>query len=1343
MLKSNRRNTKVERDSAPLEIRTVSDFLTLINHHSINRATIQYRTEYRTKVLGEGSQFTVHDGEGIHPRLNDFPHRAVKSLIFRSIDKDPSDRRKANEIYKELKILCNQHIRDHPNIIRLLEYDLVEDGTGCHSPALVLEKTNFSLSYLLSQSCPTHWRLDLGDLFDICLGATSGLLAMHRAKIVHGDIKADNVLVAYDMKGNYVAKLADFGSSIILDSVSSSHPARYYGTQITNAPETQNQSQAPIPLNMLARCDAYSLGILFLHIFAGELRESWTMKDEAVMERGIAYVEEEVPKDFRTALVESCRHLLPYDPKRRCSDLAIVEDILGQNERCEYSDTEMSEGEGVCVLHTIGRSEPEIDRSLHIYLGDSHYLTIGWPDEEVIPLDIQRQIVLDLRMQSTKGPCRGKAFFQLAIAHSIGLGGPKDVDAMLNAAVNAAKADYLPAQAVVHAWHVAHGKQLTVDHELQLDWLYEAVAWGSWTAGHTLQLMDQDLYKQARLDFHARGGYNQYFYSGQRPQYIGSDDFIKSLGSKSKGNEDISDLLQAAVIYGDRRLVETLIKNVGGDLNACNEFGESLVVLCCKSGHLDILEALKSLVKLGASARTHDDCGMKLRESALHWVVAFDNDKLERAADILFQAGSQLDDDIDWYHPCIELHGIFPIGGPLNYALKAYSFHAIKVLLQRAASIGVLKDVFSFKGSGPNYPVEYAIAQQAPDMLHELVQYGAFEDIDWLGNPVELLASMPRYQADAIGGFLGIKSGQSASKTIDFIAKMAPTLLYSIPEEAPPIILAAYCHNETVVKALLKHKCDGNAAFPTETGSITPLGEWAKNRLISDKTVAADLVEAGTDINQRSVGGNTPLHFAAGDNNAQVVKHLLDLGAQIEATSRSLTPLHTAAMYNAVDSGRVLLEKGANFCATTDWNRTSLYTFWSDLTPGALAANRCQRAFLDMLLEFDSTLIARPPSGDTLLHFAVSEPETRMLDFLLDFVRNAEPRLHAQTYLDMVNADGWTAMHLCVGNIRRQKHCESLVRAGANINQLSSSGHSILDIAKQTRERVKDGEVWEPPQEVKSRDLDKGRLLEYEGLPSVMEQRATNKGRLINSKCCIRSCDRKQQFEDFNRLIRFIEDNGGKEFRADAIGEGEFCLWRRTELPDNHMEDECEEWQMLTQIIKKIFVISVSYDATTKNFTVNTLQGTVVVHIKSIIAPSKIPCGYDGKAIPPNPMLIQSANDPWLKVISAIACAIFIIAIILSSCLGRNNSAPPTGPGAGPDSGGGVGPNPIIGADNGYDPYDFQDPRKTCFNCQNANRKTTNKAASTFFALAAIAVKIAAISDDADLHERGTSPDDP
>lgn len=159
---------------------------------------------------------------------------------------------------------------------------------------------------------------------------------------------------------------------------------------------------------------------------------------------------------------------------------------------------------------------------------------------------------------------------------------------MLSAAVQSAKADYLPAQAVVHAWHVAHNRPLDIDEDLQLDWLYEAVAWGSWTAEKTLRTIDADLYIQARQDFHSRGGFNQYFYPNQPPACIGS-------GKPIEGRDDVDDLLLNAAIYGDKELAEACIQ-AGGDPNACNEFGESLLVLCCKGGHLGVLEACLSLL---------------------------------------------------------------------------------------------------------------------------------------------------------------------------------------------------------------------------------------------------------------------------------------------------------------------------------------------------------------------------------------------------------------------------------------------------------------------------------------------------------------------------------------------------------------------------------------------------------------------------------------------------------------------------------------------------------------------------------------------------------------------------
>jgi len=446
--------------------------------------------------------------------------------------------------------------------------------------------------------------LDIEEKYSIILDVTNGLAAMHSEGIIHGDVKADNILIRYgevgvDASEPYFAKISDFGSSIFLDSLSTNRPTRYYGTDITNAPETQDQSRNPIKPEMLGRCDIYSLGLLLLHVLAEELRACWSAKDESVLQSGIDFIQanEDIPEERKAVLELACRQLLPYKPEERCSDLSVVESILEADSDMRYDIY----CPPVLRIHSntpakspppppkVGRTRKEIDCGLRTYFNDAHYVTFGWPDEDEIPLDVQQQIIKDLT-KSTHGPSRGYAFFQLAIAHSLGLGGPKDICGMLFAAVQSAKADYLPAQAAVHAWHTAHNRPLDADEDLQLDWLYEAVARGSWTAEKTLQGMGTDLYIQARQDFHTRGGFNQYFYPNQPPACIGSSE---SIGDR----DDVDDLMLNAAIYGDKRLMEACL-TAGGNPNASNEFGESLLLLCCKGGHLDVMEACHSLTTI-------------------------------------------------------------------------------------------------------------------------------------------------------------------------------------------------------------------------------------------------------------------------------------------------------------------------------------------------------------------------------------------------------------------------------------------------------------------------------------------------------------------------------------------------------------------------------------------------------------------------------------------------------------------------------------------------------------------------------------------------------------------------
>jgi hypothetical protein len=134
---------------------------------------------------------------------------------------------------------------------------------------------------------------------------------------------------------------------------------------------------------------------------------------------------------------------------------------------------------------------------------------------------------------------------------------------------------------------------MPVPEETQLDWLFEAAAWGSASASTCLRRLHPEQFAEARMEFHRSGGYNQYFYHQKPPGYVGSDEFSTSLDPKYYENkpEELNALAESAAVYGDAILMKHLIQELGLDPTLTNRWGESLVVLCCKGGHLDVLEA--------------------------------------------------------------------------------------------------------------------------------------------------------------------------------------------------------------------------------------------------------------------------------------------------------------------------------------------------------------------------------------------------------------------------------------------------------------------------------------------------------------------------------------------------------------------------------------------------------------------------------------------------------------------------------------------------------------------------------------------------------------------------------
>lgn len=241
---------------------------------------------------------------------------------------------------------------------------------------------------------------------------------------------------------------------------------------------------------------------------------------------------------------------------------------------------------------TIGRSILDIAKNIERKFGASNALEFGWPEEEDMPKATQEDIVNILKARVLEpGPHAGRAHFLLALAHSRGFGVKADVNLALESMLAAASKDYLPAQAIFHVWHTANTRVIDVDRETQLDWLYNACLCGSVHAAPVLRQNSPSDYEAARKQFHVRGGYNQYFYSDQPPAHTGSEEFLGSLKSKiyQPDTKQMAALLQSAAIYGDTALGQYILKNGQVDLNLCNQYGESLLVLCAKGGHIDLL----------------------------------------------------------------------------------------------------------------------------------------------------------------------------------------------------------------------------------------------------------------------------------------------------------------------------------------------------------------------------------------------------------------------------------------------------------------------------------------------------------------------------------------------------------------------------------------------------------------------------------------------------------------------------------------------------------------------------------------------------------------------------------
>jgi serine/threonine protein kinase len=200
-------------------------------------------------------------------RLNLPQLLAVKTPILNSPLGAQRNRHIFDSMTREYEILNYKTLQKHENIVRLIGccWRTVDMESELTVPNLVLEGADLGD---LEDFYQRHGRtITMRKRLGLCIDVALGVEALHLAGILHGDIKPRNILVFKNQNRGFIAKIADFGSSIPL--YQSTFPRKACpGTTLFAAPELVNRSEDH-SRDELLKAEIYTLGLVFVLLVRG------------------------------------------------------------------------------------------------------------------------------------------------------------------------------------------------------------------------------------------------------------------------------------------------------------------------------------------------------------------------------------------------------------------------------------------------------------------------------------------------------------------------------------------------------------------------------------------------------------------------------------------------------------------------------------------------------------------------------------------------------------------------------------------------------------------------------------------------------------------------------------------------------------------------------------------------------------------------------------------------------------------------------------------------------------------------------------------------------------------
>ena len=411
--------------------------------------------------------------------------------------------------------------------------------------------------------------------------------------------------------------------------------------------------------------------------------------------------------------------------------------------------------------------------------------------------------------------------------------------------------------------------------------------------------------------------------------------------------------------------IATLLAAAGADIEEVDEMGSTALLQGVRNGLSD------KFVALMCEMRANVDAVDNLGSSSLHIVAA--SDREDGCIGLLIDAGANTD--------AIDVQGLTPLATAVvkqkHYAVGQLVEHGADIEGRVGGGVAAVGGGGGGGGLGSNgrTVLHMAIANRDLELVRLLCELGAYLDRGF-GDHTALTYAIS-IQALDIAELL-IESGadvnhQTRSGNFALLAAVSAgseTLTRLLLERSAavwmagssgyyPIHMAAHKNRAHLVRILIKR---GSQVDPVTNDGETPL--WIAVRLGNTECIDC-LVGLGADVNHVSAASASisMLWLALRDGNMPLAKTLISAGADVGAATvddkgNGTTPLHFACARGLDDVVRAMMDAGANL-------ETQV---WPGHSPLFVAARACNFTTVRLLVEQGGANMAtESAAGETIL----------------------------------------------------------------------------------------------------------------------------------------------------------------------------------------------------------------------------------------------------------------------------------------------------------------------------------------------------------------------------------------